>query len=352
MSTVYRDDPDLPRTSLTVPVVVSLVLHLLGLLAVGRGWVPLAVPVPPPEPASNPLRFELVETPESAAVEEARDAELVSNRDTRSQQPVPDPERAVTRTPDVPREGEGRDLRPTGTAPQLGMPQPPRAPAAQPSRPSRPSPSRPEDRPTPEAETDTPEGLRVEPRPQRAPPPRQEPEQRDAEPTERQEPSRPRPESPPSPRVPAADEPVPPTAFQIDEESRRGQPSLSQAEKEMLARAEAAGEYSFEATQHLFADYFLRLRDQIENTWLLLLTSRYTGLDRSRAVVDFLIQPDGTVTALTPQASEGDELFPLVSTLAVRNAAPFDPVPYDAIPDLPPGARDLPLRVRVTFNYR
>ena len=81
--------------------------------------------------------------------------------------------------------------------------------------------------------------------------------------------------------------------------------------------------------------------------------TRYTGLEPSRAVVDFQILPDGSVRGLAVRSGEGDEeIFPLVCSMAVRNAGPFPPVPYDSIPQLPPGVEDLPLRVRVNFNYR
>jgi len=145
---------------------------------------------------------------------------------------------------------------------------------------------------------------------------------------------------------------TPPTAFQIGETFQPGKPSLSPLEQDLLARAEAEGEISFEATQHFFAGYFLRMRQKIENTWVLLLSSRYKRMGPSRAVLDFLVMPDGAVRALTPLSSEGDELFPLVCGLAVRNSGPFDPVPYDALPQLPEAVRDLPLRVRVSFNYQ
>lgn len=202
-----------------------------------------------------------------------------------------------------------------------------------------------------------PTGVQVRPEPvPDAPPPERREETREEERRETAErptpPSPPRPRVQPSPPSPPADQGTPPTAFQLGDEVQPGRPSLSPVEQDLLARAEAEGEISFEATQHFFADYFLRMRRKIENTWVLLLSSRYKNMSPSRASFEFLVLPDGSIAALSPLEAEGDELFPLVCGLSVRNSGPFDPVPYDALPQLPDTVRDLPLRVRVNFNYR
>lgn len=341
-------------------LVLSVVVHLALLLGVGAGVRRGTVAAAADSPERDPLRFELVETPESAATEETRESDLLSNRTTRSQEPSPERERPVTGSPDLPQRGESHDLRPEGTAPRLGPTRPPAPAPRAPSRASPPQVRQQAREPTREqlARTES-SGIQLPEesaprRPPAAPPGDTEPAPEEQRPTAeaRPGPSRqPRPPRPPA--EPSRTEPAPPTAFQLDDSFRPGRPSLTPAEEEALARAEAEGEFSFEATQHFFADYFLHLRREIENTWVLLLMTRYTGLEPSRAVVDFQILPDGSVRGLAVRSGEGDEeIFPLVCTMAVRNAGPFPPVPYDSIPQLPPEARDLPLRVRVNFNYR
>lgn len=353
------------RHPMAVTVLLSLLLHTGGLAILGVGLRTSQTVVVAAEPeTSDPLRFELIETPESAEVDEPRNptSGLISNRNTRSQQRSLDPGLPSTGSPRITDPGEGHDLRPVGTAPQRGLPSPPTAPPASASRPSPlspPSPARPpreEARPSGEP-TPMPTGVQVRPEPvPDAPPPERREEAREEERRETAErpipPSPPRPRVQPSPPSPPADQGTPPTAFQPGDEVQPGRPSLSPVEQDLLARAEAEGEISFEATQHFFADYFLRMRRKIENTWVVLLSSRYKNMSPSRASFEFLVLPDGSIASLSPLGAEGDELFPLVCGLSVRNAGPFDPVPYDALPQLPDSVRDLPLRVRVNFNYR
>lgn len=346
----------LRRHPLALTLFLSLLFHGGGLLVLGYGLQPSRLTAVAAQPETDPLRFELIETSESAEVEEPRDSDsrLFSDRNTRSQERRLDPDLPTTDSPRIPQDGESHDLRPVGTAPRLGAPSPPTAPPSAASRPSRPSPS---SRAQPTRETTEPSreptsersGIQVRPEPVREAPPPDPPREKTAAETP---PQPPRPQSRPTPAAPPAEETAPATAFQLGETFRQGKPSLTPVEEDLLARAEAEGELSFEATQHFFADYFLRMRREIETTWTLLLTSRYKKMDPSRAVFDFLVRPDGTLADLSPLGAEGDELFPLVCGLAVRNSSPFGPVPYEAVPQLPESARRLPLRVRVTFNYQ
>jgi hypothetical protein len=341
---------------LLAALVLSLLLHGLLGLSVGRQWLATdasAAVMPPPRP--DPIRFELVETPESAAREEpAEDSEFFSNRNTRSQQLTPlDDERPVNRRPDVQGNGETHDLRPVATAPRLGVPDPvvvpPVPPSPQAARPSQPSP---ETAPRPrETASRRESSVRLEPQ--------REPELPVPTEAEGEETPEPRPESRRQPQTPEAAapqaprDPRDPSAFVTDDRVARGKPSLSAAEQEELARAEALGEFSYEATRHFFADYFFDLKEKVENAWVILLSTRYRNLDPSKAALTFKIYPDGSIRELQVLTAEskGDDLFPLVCSLAVRNTAPFGPVPYDAMPYLPEGVRGLPLNVRMNFNY-
>lgn len=347
---------ELRRRPLALTLLLSLLVHGGGLFVLGYGLQPTRLTAVSAQPETDPLRFEIVETPESAEVEEPResDSRRFSNRDTRSQERRSDPDLPRTDSPRIAQDGESHDLRPVGTAPRRGAPSPPTAPPSTASRPSRPSPqstARPSQEtaePSEQAAAE-PSGIQVRPEPVPEAPPPDPPREETAA---RTPPSPPQPQSRPSPAAPPAEEAAPPTAFQLGETFRPGKPSPTPAEEELLARAEAEGEFSYQATEHFFADYFLRMRREIENTWVVLLTSRYRKMGPSRAVFDFQVQPDGTLADLSPLSAEGDELFPLVCGLAVRNSAPFGPVPYEAVPQLPETVHRLPLRVRVTFNYQ
>lgn len=332
--------PPAPSRALWVTAGVSVALHLL--LGWGLGWtlqvsdaVPMAerAAVPPSPPRVD---FELVETPESAQVDEAPDnARFVSDRDTRAQD-LAELELPATDRPHAPEAGEGHERRQQATAPRPGA----TPTVTVPSAPARPQP------PVPPAPDEPAEEPAEEPEESRQPE-RDEADVTVSSPAERPEERRERQlPVPPSPQQ----APSPGEAPSVAPESRPGEIGYSEAEEDMLADALARGEFSNEASKHLFADYYLAMRREIERTWNLLLTTRYTGLAPSRAVIDFTIRPDGTIGSIIVQAAEGDTLFPVVSSSAIQRSAPFGPRPVD--PRMPPELQALPLRIRINFTYQ
>lgn len=333
--------PPAPARALWVTAGVSVLLHLL--LGWGLGLTLQAsdaVPVSATPPAPPRVDFELVESPESAQVDEApENARFVSDRDTRAQD-LADLELPATGRPHAPETGEGHERRQQATAPRPGS----TPTVTVPSSPSRPQPPvapnipEPVDEPA-EAPAEEPEESRQPEREEAdvtvAAPSRQPAERQQAQPP-----------VPPSPQQ----APSPGEAPSVAPESRQGEIGYSEAEEDMLADALARGEFSNEASRHLFADYYLAMRREIERTWNLLLTTRYTGLDASRAVIDFTIRPDGSLGSLVVQAAEGDTLFPVVGASAIQRSAPFGPRPVD--PRMPPELQALPLRIRVNFTYQ
>jgi hypothetical protein len=309
-----------PRRAFWVAVVLSLVLHGLTGWSLARDWtvLPEAAPPPPAAPSSPRIDFNLVETPESARVETPpEDPELFSDRDSRSQDTAPEGE--VTERPRAVTDGEGLEQRVQAAAPEVepwvdAMSSTVAQAYPQPEVTAR---EVPESRERAEVEVAAPV---EEPRPRR-------PEQR------------------PAPRTPPAESAAP-----RRDTPRPGAPGFSEAEKAELERALERGEFSYEATQHFFADYYLRMRREVEVTWNLLLSTRYLGLDPSRAVVDFQVLPDGSLGEVHIRTLEGDELFAGACVGSIRRSAPFGPVPYDA--RLPEETRGLPLHMRYTFTLR
>lgn len=342
------DDPQQSRTTsraLWVTVVLSLAVHALLAWTLGYSVRRAdAVAVPPPEPPSQPrIDFELIDTPESAEVEEAPDSTFLSNRNTRAQDRADDAPPA-NRRPRISDDGETHDLRAQAAAPNPGVPNPG---VAVPSRPSPPQPPVPETPPVDEPEDSAREN-------------RQRPEQDDAvtvagaeeqvREAERDRPAEtPRQRREPVPPSPQADGPEA-TALVPSPTPSPGKISYNQAEQDLLSKALEEGEFSYEATQSLFADYFLGIKNEVETKWNLLLFSRYSNLEPSRAVIEVLVQPDGTLGEMVVSARDGDELFPVVSSVAIKNSAPFGPIPYD--PRMPAEARELPLRIRFHFTIR
>jgi len=117
------------------------------------------------------------------------------------------------------------------------------------------------------------------------------------------------------------------------------------------ADAQIAGELSFAATRHFFGEYLLKMKQAVEAEWISRLVSQYSGIVRSRTVVDFKIQPDGRVTEVDASSSEGDPYFALICISSIRDAQPFEEIPYDDIPGLPEEFKGKPLSIRFTFRY-
>jgi hypothetical protein len=96
-----------------------LLLHgILGWTLV-EGHVPGILASEPPTPSPQPLRFELVETPDSALSEQSADeSQLFSDKSTRAQDPdESESEQADNHRPRVLDDGEQKDLRPVAQAP-------------------------------------------------------------------------------------------------------------------------------------------------------------------------------------------------------------------------------------------
>lgn len=118
------------------------------------------------------------------------------------------------------------------------------------------------------------------------------------------------------------------------------------------ADAQITGELSFGATRHFFGEYLLKIKQSVEAQWLSRLVSQYTSVTRAQAVIDFKIQPDGRVTDVDVSSFEGDLFFALLCLSSIRDAQPFDTIPFDEIPGLPEDFRNKPINIRFTFRYK
>lgn len=116
------------------------------------------------------------------------------------------------------------------------------------------------------------------------------------------------------------------------------------------ADAEITGEPSFAASRHFFGEYLLKMKKSVEQQWISQLVTKYTGILRSKAVIDFKIQPDGHVTDLAINSSEGEPYFPLICVGSINDAQPFEKIPYTEIPGLPDEFVNKPLNIRFTFQ--
>ena len=117
------------------------------------------------------------------------------------------------------------------------------------------------------------------------------------------------------------------------------------------ADARITGELSYAASRHFFGEYLLKMKHTVERQWISRLVSQYTGIVSSRAVIDFKIQPDGSVTDMVVNSVEGDSYFPIICASSINDAQPFDRIPYDETQGLPDEFVNKPLNIRFTFQY-
>jgi len=316
--------------SFKISLLLSTLIHLGAFIALGHEAVtskvmtspkPLLARTSPPKV----VRFELVETPDSAKLAESpKNANLFSDKNTRAQ----DMFQGDKKLKDAPRmEGKHEDSK--DTRQRATVVAPPEPPAKKPEPAEEPD-RRETERPAPEqAKEEVPEKP-VEPK---------EPEEKilfAAEPVKKEVVQL------------AKKEPVaamPPTM------SPPAMIMSAASSKNADADAQITGELSFAASRHFFGEYLLKMKQQIERQWISRLVSRYTGVKSSQAVIDFKIQPDGSISDVVINSSEGDPYFPVLCVTSIHDAQPFDKIPYADIDGLPQDFSNKPLNIRFTFRY-
>jgi len=326
-----------PR-SFKISLLLSLLIHFGVFIGLNHETIArrvLAAPVPLMARKSEPkvVRFELVDTPASAETAQPPEKKnLFSDKNTRAQDRVQG-DKKLSDSPHVEGKREdSKDTRPRNvvTAPSVPPPQPAKPKEEAPDRrPEQPSPREKEERISPRdfagpREAREPEEKRVE----------IQPERKEKEVIQLAKKS-------PSAVEQAPANPQPATPRVISAASPRNTDT----------DAQITGEPSFAATRHFFGEYLLQMKEAVERQWVSRLVSRYTGIVSSEAVIDYKIQPDGTVTDMVVESSEGDSYFPLVCVSSINDAQPFGKIPYDEIQGLPDEFVNKPLNIRFTFRY-
>lgn len=103
----------------------------------------------------------------------------------------------------------------------------------------------------------------------------------------------------------------------------------------------------YEAIQSDLAPYLREVRGRVERHWNQALLTRYRGTNPTRAVVDCVIAPDGTLVSATVVDPGPDRLFAGLCKEAIERAAPFGPFPFQ-VPDI---YRSGNLEIRWTFSF-
>ncbi|UCD58306.1 MAG: hypothetical protein JSV16_04105 [Candidatus Hydrogenedentota bacterium] len=328
--------------SFKVSLLISTLIHLGAFAALNQESVAqriLGSPVILLARKSEPkiVRFELVETPASAEVSEPPEkTNLISDKTTRAQ----DNFRSDKKLHDSPHmEGKHEDSK--DTRPRMVVSRPPVSLDEQ-KKPQKTVGVAPSEKPSEKAEPQR-EEKKISPEPP------DETQKKLIEPEESIEVAPERKEKEviqlakkaPAPAEPAVSTPPSMAPRVISAASSRN----------VDADAQITGELSFGATRHFFGEYLLTMKQAVERQWVSRLISRYTGIVSSRAVVDFKIQPDGSVTDVVVNSAEGDPYFALVCVSSIDDAQPFDKIPYNEIQGLPDEFVNKPLNIRFTFQY-
>jgi len=92
---------------------------------------------------------------------------------------------------------------------------------------------------------------------------------------------------------------------------------------------ERFGEVSFNAQKYALGHYFKRIKDKVEGYWLPYLAFTYSGdsFKENKTVVLFRIYPSGEVKDVKVLEHRGDEVLRDFCIAAVKNTAPYDPLP-------------------------
>ncbi len=318
--------------SFKVSLLISTLLHLGAFTALNQETIAQKLLTSPEvllARKSEPrvVRFELVDTPASAKTPEApKKTNLMSDKNTRAQDRFQS-EKKLEDSPHMEgKHDESKDTRPRAVV--TPAPVVPKTPP-KPRQAEKPKPREEAKKPLPEAPA-APKEKPMEPEKKIEIAP--EPKEKEVIQLAKKMPSR---------AEPAVSPPPPPTSRVI---------SVASANN-AGADAQITGELSFGATRHFFGEYLLGMKQAVERQWVSRLVSTYTGIVTSRAVVDFKIQPDGSVTDMVVHSTEGDPYFALLCVSSINDAQPFDRIPYDKIQGLPDEFVNKPLNIRFTFRY-
>jgi hypothetical protein len=350
--------------SFKVALLISTLIHLGVFTALSQETITRKIFAPPkvllakkaPLPQkSEPkaVRFELVDTPPSATAPTPPDkTNLMSDKNTRAQDKF-QRDKKLADSPHM----EGRSEEAKDTRPHAALVPPPAPPAQKPRPPTeQPKPQEtPKPAPPKKAQERSVERITKEPSPKPHPEAQKgllaskdkimvarewekniapEPKEKEVIQLAKKMPE-------PAPALPAISTPPPATPNIISVASP----------KNADADAQITGELSYAASRHFFGEYLLKMKQSVERQWVSQLISKYTGIVSSKAVIDFKIQPDGRVTDIGVNSSEGDPYFPLVCVSSINDAQPFDKIPYSEVPGLPDEFVGKPLNIRFTFQY-
>jgi hypothetical protein len=302
---------------MTVAAIIALLIHLIVFVAVAEYRPkrtigpsakrdPIVLDLQDPPPPEPPRQFIDAGTPTE---EEVEPTDLISETNSKASD-----------MSDVEGERPAPFVEQPDTFDQFrGMPQ---APAVPPQPPAAETPPM-EEEPEVEPEPTEPEEPIMEVVEEPPPPPEEPKEEPPAEPKEE--------------RIEVAAVPTP--QFPVPE------PGRVQARPE--GGVESLGFLGFEAQRHEFAPYLKIVRDKVERRWKATIQGRYSGTNRTKAVIDCSIAPNGEVKKVEIVFAGDSASYAALCKAAIEKSGPFPPFPFE----VPAVYKKDTLDIRWTFNY-
>lgn len=146
---------------------------------------------------------------------------------------------------------------------------------------------------------------------------------------------------------PSPSKPTVPKEVTVDLTMRRSDVMGTAASRSDSDKALSAGTPSFAATGSDLGRYIKEMKEKIWIQWFPFVAMTYHQNISTEIVVHYRIMPDGQLQDLVAHRVEGDAFLAEHTLAAIRKAAPFGPLPLEALEQSP----DRSLRVVFTFYY-
>jgi len=117
--------------------------------------------------------------------------------------------------------------------------------------------------------------------------------------------------------------------------------------KNLGAQVDQIGKLTIETRENVLVPYLTKMRAKIFEQWFPFISLKFNSFNPSKVVVQYSILSDGSVPIVNVTYSEGDRLIRDFSQAAVKNAAPFDPIPLEIKEEL----QKETLSVSFSFKY-
>jgi hypothetical protein len=114
-----------------------------------------------------------------------------------------------------------------------------------------------------------------------------------------------------------------------------------------LDEVEEVGDPQMATQQNLMVPYLKKVKKKIFDSWYNLVRRQTSEFMGSRVVVVFSIQANGSISDLEVKTIEGNSLYRDFCLTAVKNSAPFDPLPVE----IPKFLKKNSLPIQFTFFY-